>query len=139
MIASVRWPLTLASVLTLAACAPAQNQKDMAKGMDGHRADLPAVRTTGAAVSCIPISTISESRVQDDWTIDFRSGVRQWYRVTLPQRCNSLGFYKTFRYRTSLSELCNTDIIEVIETGPSGGMRGACGLAPFQPVELVRK
>lgn len=123
----------LAVVAMLAACAPVKG------GNDGHSPSVPAATATGPAVHCIALSSISESHVQDDWTIDFRVGTRQWYRNTLPQRCNSLGTYRTFSYATSLSQLCNTDIITVLETGgPGSGPRGSCGLGDFQPVTLAK-
>ena len=96
----------------------------------------PAARVTGEGESCIPIHMIRESRVRDDWTIDFmRDGKRAW-RNTLPQRCSGLRAADAFGYSTSLSQLCSTDIIWVLEqTG--GPRRGAsCGLGKFVPVEL---
>lgn len=106
---------------------------------DGHRRDVPAATPTGPAVSCIPLVGIRESQVRDDWTIDFRTAGNKWYRNTLPYRCSSLGFERAFSYATSLSQLCNTDIITVISTGGGGGPRGSCGLGSFQPVELAKK
>nr|WP_255504805.1 hypothetical protein [Novosphingobium sp. EMRT-2] len=106
---------------------------------DGHRRDVPAATPTGPAVSCIPLVGIRESQVRDDWTIDFRTAGNKWYRNTLPYRCSSLGFERAFSYATSLSQLCNTDIITVIATGGGGGPRGSCGLGSFQPVELTKK
>lgn len=105
---------------------------------DGHRRDVPAATPTGPAVSCIPLVGIRESQVRDDWTIDFRTAGDKWYRNTLPYRCSSLGFERAFSYATSLSQLCNTDIITVIATGGGGGPRGSCGLGSFQPVELAK-
>jgi hypothetical protein len=128
-------PLVILGIATLAGCAagPADH------GDDGHGKNVPMARATGAPMHCLPITSITESRVQDDWTIDFRTGVRQWYRVTLPQRCNSLGTYRAFKYETSLSQLCNTDIITVMEFGgPGGGPRGSCGMGDFQPVEISK-
>ena len=122
--------LTLAS---LAACAP----MGKGTGSDGHARDVPVARATGAAQSCIPLAQISESRVRDDWTIDFRLSGNRWVRNTLPYRCSSLGFERAFSYETSLSQLCSTDIIRVIQTSPPM-TRGACGLGQFQPVELVK-
>ncbi|RQW43519.1 hypothetical protein [Novosphingobium sp. LASN5T] len=106
---------------------------------DGHRRDVPAATPTGPAVSCIPLVGIRESQVRDDWTIDFRTAGNKWYRNTLPYRCSSLGFERAFSYATSLSQLCNTDIITVIATGGGGGPRGSCGLGSFQPVDLAKK
>jgi len=126
--------LMLATALgLLTSCAPVPG------GSDGHGKNVPIARATGAPRNCISIVGISESRVQDDWTIDFRTGVRDWYRVTLPQRCYSLGTYRAFKYETSLSQLCNTDIITVMEFGgPGGGPRGSCGIGMFQPVEIAK-
>jgi hypothetical protein len=108
-------------------------------GRNGHADDVPAARVLGAAQSCIPIASIQESRVRDDWTIDFRTGGNKWYRNTLPHRCNSLGFEKAFSYSTSLSQLCSTDIITVIgNTGGGLDTRGSCGLGQFVPVELAK-
>jgi hypothetical protein len=96
---------------------------------------VPVATPNGKPLSCVSISSLGDSEVRDDWTIDFHSGGKQWYRVTLPQRCNGLGTYRSFKYETSLSELCNTDIITVMEYGgPGGGPRGSCGMGMFQPV-----
>ncbi|WP_420384490.1 hypothetical protein [Novosphingobium sp.] len=108
-------------------------------GNDGHSPKTPLAHAIGPAKNCIPITSIRDSEVQDDWTIDFHMGGRDVYRVTLPQRCNGLGTYRSFKYETSLSELCNTDIITVMEYGgPGGGPRGSCGMGMFTPVEIAK-
>lgn len=128
---------TLAPFVALAVAGCAQTPLS---GNDGHGKDVPAAKAVGAAVSCIPITQISESRVRDDWTIDFRVGGGRWYRNSLPYRCNGLGFERAFSYATSLSQLCSTDIITVISSsGMDAGPRGSCGLGQFQPVELDKK
>lgn len=124
----------------LAGCTPAGSAASGPRtaGLDGHSPKTPAATPAGPARNCIPIAQISESRVRDDWTIDFRLG-RQWYRNSLPLRCNSLGFERTFGYATSQSQLCNVDIITVLQTGGGGaGPRGSCGLGQFQPVTLAK-
>ena len=121
------------ALLCLGACGP-----HPVVGNDGHAKDVPAATPAGTPVSCISLTQIQESRVRDDWTIDFRVSGTKWYRNTLPNRCNSLGFEKAFSYQTSLSQLCNVDIITVIETGGGGGPRGSCGLGQFQPVALAK-
>ena len=129
-------------VLATAAATVIGGSIGMAAGTtstDGHRRDVPAATPAGPAVSCIPLVGIRESQVRDDWTIDFRTAGNRWYRNTLPYRCNGLGFERAFSYATSLSQLCNTDIITVIATGGGGGSRGSCGLGSFQPVELAKK
>lgn len=126
------------ALVFVAGCAPMDGSTETVSARDGHGAKVPAVRLTGQAQSCIPLAQISESQVRDDWTIDFRTGGNRWYRNTLPYRCNSLGFEKAFSYKTSLSQLCSTDIITVFSSGAGGGPRGSCGLGAFQPVELVK-
>ncbi len=132
---SVASTFLIASALALGACAPRPGE---ASGNNGHAADIPVATTTGPAVSCIPITSIQESRVRDDWTIDFRVSGTKWYRNTLPNRCNGLGFERAFSYQTSLSQLCNVDIITVFANGTAGGPRGSCGLGMFQPVTLAK-
>jgi len=131
----------MTSILLVAAvlsgCA-AQGSNPSAR--DGRGKDVPAARIVGEPVNCIPIRTIQESRVRDDWTIDFRVGGNRWYRNSLPNRCSSLGLERAFSYSTSLSQLCNVDIITVISSsgGPGPINRGSCGLGEFTPVELVK-
>jgi len=125
-----------AALVALAACSPMGMHNSASS--DGHAKDVPAAALAGAPVSCIPLAQIQESRVRDDWTIDFRVSGTKWYRNTLPNRCNGLGFEKAFSYQTSLSQLCNVDIITVIETGGGGGPRASCGLGQFQPVTLAK-
>jgi len=122
--------LSLAAALVLAAAAP---------GSARERDAVPAATPTGPARSCVPISQLRESLVRSDRVIDFRAGGRdRYWRVTLPQACPGLGFERRFAYATSLSQLCQNDIITVLRIAPV--MRGAsCGLAPFQPVTIARR
>ena len=60
------------------------------------------------------------------------------YRNTLPNTCPRLGFEEAFTYETSLTQLCSTDIIYVLENFGGDLRRGAgCGLGEFIPVEYV--
>ena len=83
------------------------------------------------AQSCVELTRISEARVVSDQVIDFHMRDGSVLRNTLPNQCPSLGFEKAFTYSTSLSRLCSTDIITVIQT--SGGPRtgASCGLGQF--------
>ena len=97
----------------------------------------PVATPAGDPVNCIPIIQIDHTRVRDDRTIDFfMRGRRQVYRNVLPNTCPQLGFEEGFSYETSLSQLCNVDIITVL-LRTAGLRRGAsCGLGQFQPVTL---
>jgi hypothetical protein len=125
-------PLTLCATLALGACA-AQTQQE---GVSGERSAsaTPAGQVVGEPVSCIQTSRIRNTKVHNDETIDFEMLGGMVYRNTLPNRCPSLGFEERFAYRTSIGQLCSTDIITVLY---SDGTRGAgCGLGQFLPIEL---
>ena len=98
----------------------------------------PAAKVVGSAESCIPLVQVRETRVRDDWTIDFiRDGKRAW-RNTLPNRCSGLKMNDGFSYKTSLNQLCSTDIIHVLEHTPDLREGIGCGLGQFVPVELEK-
>jgi len=101
----------------------------------------PAAKIVGEAQDCIPISAISSTRIRDDWTIDFIRGAgNKAWRNTLPNRCNGLKSEDAFGYKTSLTQLCSTDIIHVLYRSGGQLQRGAgCGLGKFVPVELEKK
>ena len=83
----------------------------------GHEPKAPPeARETGKAVDCVSLTQLRESRVRSDQVIDFRTSGKKWYRNTLPYSCPSLGFEERFSYKTSLSQLCSTDIITVFHT-----------------------
>jgi hypothetical protein len=101
--------------------------------------EMPVATATGAAVDCIAISQIRESRVRSDSVIDFRTGGNKWYRNTLPISCPALGFEERFSYRTSLNQLCAVDTIAVLQTFGGHLQEGPrCGLGKFEPVELAK-
>jgi hypothetical protein len=127
-----------AAVLALSACANPGGTQSANTNLNGRAANLPVATPAGPSVSCIPLATVRESRVRDDWTIDFKAGGKRWYRTVLPYRCNGLGFERAFSYATSISQLCSADIITVFPQSGIGGPRASCGLGQFQPVELLK-
>lgn len=100
---------------------------------------VPEAMTVGDPVSCIPLNRIRSTRVYDDKTIDFIMNGKQVYRNVLPSGCPSLGFEERFSYKTSLTQLCSTDIITVLYSTPRLSEGASCGLGQFQPVKLVKK
>ena len=98
----------------------------------------PAASVVGEPQSCISLGQLRETRIRDDWTIDFISETGRVWRNSLPSRCPSLKVSNSFSYETSLSQLCNTDIVYVLQQG-AGLHRGpACGLGEFVPVRLEK-
>jgi len=90
---------------------------------------------SGPPEKCVRLRSIDRTEVIDDWNVLFHMRGGDIYRNQLPNRCPGLGFRESFMYKTSLSQLCNVDIITVIDQYGSGIQRGAsCGLGLFYPV-----
>jgi hypothetical protein len=123
------------ALLGLAGCSGT-----MDGGSSSKASRAPAAKVVGDPQSCIPISQIRGSKVRDDFTIDFDMAGSKTYRNTLPHSCPGLGSEQAFTYETSLTQLCNTDIIYVLRRIGGDYQRGAgCGLGSFVPVEIVKK
>lgn len=88
----------------------------------------------GDPISCINIVQIRNTQVIDDQTIDFIMRDGTILRNNLPQRCPGLGFERAFSYNTSINQLCNVNIITVINQGGRPMQGASCGLGMFQPV-----
>jgi hypothetical protein len=99
----------------------------------------PAAKVVGEPVDCLRLTEFNETRVRDDWTIDFIRGSKVW-RNTLPHRCPGLRSDDAFSYKTSQSQLCSIDTIRVLNrTGGDLQLGAACGLGKFVPLELEKK
>jgi hypothetical protein len=118
------------ATLALAGCAPTADA-----GRQAVVKAPPAV-AVGQPVSCIQTNLIHDTRVWDDYTIDFVMNDGTRYRNTLAGRCPNLGFDQRFAYKTATSALCDVDTITVLPTGSS--IPGpTCGLGKFAPVKLA--
>jgi hypothetical protein len=128
------------SGLILGGCALfAMQPMATAKNKAPRESKAPAAKIVGEPVNCVTLSNIRSSKVHDDYTIDFKMNGGKTYRNTLPNRCSGLGFQEAFSYKTSLSQLCNVDIITVLySTGGQLDRGASCGLGKFQPIELVQ-
>ena len=85
---------------------------------------------------CIPVHQIQHTKILDDENILFYVNNNKAYQNHLPHPCNGLASAGTFEYRTSQSELCNVDIITVLNLIGSSFTRGpSCGLGQFEPVD----
>lgn len=131
----IRFPVALAGICALAACAPVDGETRADPALAG-----PAVKTLGEPESCILISQIRETRVRSDQVIDFEMRGDKVYRSVLPNTCPRLGFERSFTYSTSINQLCKQDIIRVLEQVGGTVQPGAgCGLSEFVPVEYVEE
>jgi hypothetical protein len=84
---------------------------------------------------CVSLLRIDRTDIVDDSNILFYMTNGTIYRNQLPHRCPGLRTADSFMYRTSLNQLCDLDIITVLNSLGFGFMRGpSCGLGSFQPV-----
>jgi hypothetical protein len=117
---------TLAVATTAGAFGPAERRAK----------ELAAYQPVGEAVNCISINQIRSTKILANNVIDFKMAGGKVYRNILPSSCPGLMFEDSFSYRTSLSRLCNVDIIRVLNKSGERLEEGAgCGLGKFQPVE----
>lgn len=101
--------------------------------------DIAQVRAVGTPVNCVSLRRINETDIVDSQTIDFKMAGGKVYRNTLPYSCPGLKLEDRFSYRTSIGQLCNVDMIRVLEDWGGGLQEGAsCGLGKFQQIEKVK-
>ncbi len=86
-------------------------------------------------VKCVHIGRIDNTDIIDDRTIVFYMRGRDIYLNRLPHRCPGLRVADAFGYTTSLTVLCNVDIIRVLRSFDRGFQSGVgCGLGLFEPI-----
>ena len=94
-----------------------------------------AAQDPDGMLNCVSLTRVDHTEVIDDNTILFYMRGGDIYRNVLPHRCPGLGREQTFMYRVSTSQLCNVDVITVMDRIGAGYMQGAsCGLGKFQPI-----
>lgn len=86
------------------------------------------------SVNCLHIKQITNTKIIDDQNIVFKVSGNKFYNNQLPHKCPGLKSANKFMYETSLSELCNVDIISVLNDFGGSLTKGAsCGLGVFTP------
>lgn len=126
------------ALLSIAVAGAALSGAASAKDKKERVSKAPAAENIGEPRTCIRLRDIRQTKVHDDYTIDFEMRSGRIYRNNLGNRCSGLGFEKSFSYATSLNQLCRGEIITVLNN--SGGTlqpRGSCGLTKFQEIALV--
>ena len=121
----------------------------MATGMSAHAASKPREtgeaklakaiegRTAGKPVNCINFRSIRSSQIINGTAIIYESNNGTLY-VNRP--ASGAGFLRTgdaLVTQTSLSQLCNVDIVRLVDTG-ARFERGSVGLGDFVPYERVK-
>lgn len=131
--------LLLPAVTALLAACASPEADGGASSASARNARVTPATQIGAPRDCVNIQDIRESRVLSDNVIDFHLNNGTVLRNTLPHGCPQLGVERAFSYQTSLSRLCNVDIITVYRQGSGPNNGASCGLGVFQPVKLEKK
>jgi hypothetical protein len=102
------------------------------------REQTPEVRMIGDPKNCVSTHQIRSTKIIDNSTIDFKMVGGKTYRNSLPNSCPGLRRDDAFSYKTSTSQLCNVDIIRVVENYGGRLQEGAgCGLGKFQEIKKL--
>jgi hypothetical protein len=101
----------------------------------GDPGPLEAYMATGETTNCLYVPRITRTEVIDNQTILFHMGRRDVYMNRLPRSCPGLARERAFSYEVRTSQLCNVDIIRVLDP-ISRRSTSACGLGQFERLEL---
>jgi hypothetical protein len=118
------------SILAIAITALAFTGAAHAKGMSKEEV-LAKYERTGELQNCVPLQSIKSTDILDDQTILFKMKGKGAYLNELPYKCPQLKWQDAFSYKTSVNQLCNTDIITVIDTATPQRL-ASCGLGKFE-------
>jgi len=108
-----------------------------ASALAAQDAATPAPDTASTQKRCLDLVRIEQTEVLDNKHIVFHVSGQggPMYLNTLPHACVGLTKTDPILYQTSLSELCDLDMITVLHQQGAGFMRGAsCGLGKFESV-----
>lgn len=97
--------------------------------------DQPTVEAGSESERCISRKLIDRTEVLDDSNILFYMRTGVIYRNVLPHACPGLAYEDSFMYRTSVGQICDIDIVTVLNNAGWGYTPGiTCGLGRFYPV-----
>lgn len=123
--------LILATAL-LGAASQASPASDAAQvKAEAEITKILAGRVAGKPVSCVSLNQLGPSQTVDRTAIIYGQG-RTLYLNRLPNGCPGLTRFTFPVVKTSLSQLCSSDIITLVDQG-SHMTAGSCGLGEFVP------
>lgn len=98
-------------------------------------AETDANEAQASSQRCVTINRIDELKVLDRENVLFYLRGKEIYLNQLPHPCPGLSHHSTVMYRTTLNQLCDVDVITVLNDIGGGFMPGAsCGLGAFTPI-----
>ncbi len=116
--------------LVAGACATAAAGDD-----DKAAARLAEFDRTGKTTRCLGIRSISQITPLSETLFLVRVGVSEYYLNEMNGRCSNADspFYR-IEYRTSLSQICRGEIVNVVDNS-SGTFAGGCSFGDFEKLE----
>ena len=96
--------------------------------------ELAKYDITGETRKCVRTVNISRSDPLDDRHMIFKLRNGDVYLNRLGKGCGGLRFNKTYSYDNRIAELCQNEIISVVDTFTPGTL-GSCGLGKFEKLE----
>lgn len=132
---------TIGAALAVTACAETGAADDEVRYARASNAEMLAnAEPVGEARSCIPITQIRSSQGVSERAMVFELSGGDYYRSEFGVDCPGARRDEAFRYRTSLTQLCNNEILTFFD--PQTAMDyGSCALGEFVPIgdrELFR-
>lgn len=132
----MRTLLATALAAALAGASPAATADDANTVEPGQPGPLAVYERTGTESSCVQARNIRRTEVIDGRTILFHmSGSRVWMN-RLSSTCPRLAHERSFAYQTSTAQLCNGDIIRVMQR-PMMRLEAGCSLGRFAELRLL--
>jgi hypothetical protein len=94
--------------------------------------DVPDV-----SIRCVDLRRIDRTEIVGDRTILFHMTDRTIYQNQLPHACPGLLRGEPFMYRVTLMQLCDSDVVTVLERWGFGGLTPmeSCLLGAFSPID----
>ncbi len=88
---------------------------------------------TGETSDCLRLASIQSSQILNERQILFTVAGGAWLQE--PKNCTPLRKHYALSYTTSMSGLCTTDMITLIDGATPGSIVGSCSFEPFQKLE----
>lgn len=94
----------------------------------------PATTET-KTVHCLPLNQIRQMTIVDDKNLVFEMPNHKYYQNTLRHTCGGLARNGTIMYSVTQNQLCDLDIITVLDPIGNGFIAGpSCGLGQFKQI-----
>ncbi len=95
---------------------------------------LAKYEKTGEHVSCLPLRTVRNTTVLDDYAMLVEAG-GDIYLNELNNRCAGLGRERRYSRESTTGQMCRGDIIRVLDS--FGGFAGSCSLGAFEKLNEI--